>query len=55
MTIRQIHDFGPAVGEYVPGIATDIRETWDEARKRLADEEAARFVWIPRCVEVANG
>ena len=45
MTIRQIHDFGPAVGEYVPGIATDIRETLERFKRphyfaflRLADE-----------------
>jgi ABC-type amino acid transport substrate-binding protein len=35
MTIRQIHDFGPAVGKYVPGIATDIRDSLDAARVRL--------------------
>jgi hypothetical protein len=28
MTIRQIHDFGPAVGEYVCGMDTDIRATF---------------------------
>ena len=35
MTIRQIHDFGPAVGEYVCGADTDIRETMDRERARL--------------------
>jgi len=54
--IRQIHDFGPAVGEYVPGIATDIRDTWDQARRRLEDKELPRLShWIEHSFETRHG
>jgi hypothetical protein len=57
MTIRQIHDFGPAVGEYVPGIATDIRNTFDRARQSTG--ELAIGEWrapdlLPYWIEMAN-
>jgi hypothetical protein len=59
MTIRPIHDFGPAVGEYVPGIATDIRETFDRQRIRNADlleEEPPRLShWIEHSFETRRG
>lgn len=35
MKLRQIHPFGPAVGEYVPGAETDIRRTFERQRQRL--------------------
>lgn len=45
--IRPIHDFGPAVGEYVPGDRTDIRVTFARARERqLAAEDARIPAWL---------
>jgi hypothetical protein len=62
MTIRPIHDFGPAVGEYVPGIATDIRETFDRVRRpqeelRFGEWRAPGFepYWIEMANREANG
>jgi hypothetical protein len=46
MTIRQIHDFGPAVGEYVCGMETDIRETFERVRGRDAQEKESMLLWI---------
>jgi hypothetical protein len=40
MTIRAIHPFGPAPGEYTPGAHTDIRATIAKARSRLARRAA---------------
>lgn len=37
MTVRQIHPFGPAVGEYQPAAkGADIRRLFDVERQRLA-------------------
>ncbi len=33
--LRQIHPYGPAVGEYRPAIATDVAETLRKARRRM--------------------
>lgn len=42
--IRQIQPFGPAVGEYVSSTATDIRNTFDRERNRLARERVQQLV-----------
>ncbi len=34
MKLRQIHPFGPAVGQYRQAIATDVAETLRKARRR---------------------
>jgi len=39
MKVRPIHPFGPAVGKYKQAIATNIKRTFQAARKRLAAEK----------------
>lgn len=39
MKVRRIHPFGPAVGKYKQAIATNIRRTFQAARKRLTAEK----------------
>lgn len=35
MKLRQIHPYGPAVGQYRPAIATNVAETLRKARRRM--------------------
>jgi hypothetical protein len=48
--IRAIHNFGPPAGEYVPGVATDIRDTFARERVRLAKQRIVATAQVGACV-----